>query len=188
MPHSNYAKIFDLLTELAQENESREIFELAEEIHDRQIESFAIWRPGPEPGTPTVKAYCSPKSIRRLIRFASDLGFVEIGEGQLCSLTSSGQRALLGDNYASTLGTRLVMYLNEHAGVSYSDLKDTIVGIRRPEVPLFDTIYRKVSSQWTLQIGEGRFRMVLYLIERCGLLTTLTKKIYFAPETEVWHS
>jgi hypothetical protein len=28
--------------------------------------------------------------------------------------------------------------------------------------------------------------MVLYLLERCGMLTSLTRKVYFSPETQAW--
>ena len=45
-------KEFDLLAELAQEEAPKELFQLAQDIHDEQIESFAIWRPAPDPGMP----------------------------------------------------------------------------------------------------------------------------------------
>lgn len=185
MPHSNYSKIFDLLTELADEDEPREIFQLAEEIRDKEIESFAIWRPGPEPGSLPVKSYCSEASIRRLIRFVSELGLVEIDDGGQCSLTAYGRNALKGDNYAKVMATHMAMYLKQSAGVTYSEIKDAIASIRRPEVPFFDTIYERVRDERDLQIGANRLRMVLYLLERCGMLVTMTRKVYFAPEPEV---
>jgi len=48
MPCSS--KIYDLLTELAQASPARDLFEFAEETRAKEIESFAIWRPGPGPG------------------------------------------------------------------------------------------------------------------------------------------
>jgi hypothetical protein len=184
MPHSNYSKIFALLTELAKEDAPKDIFEFAEKVRDSQLESFAIWRPGPEPGSLPTKTYCSTKSIRRLIRFAAQLGFVEIDRRQ-CRLTPPGRNALKGDNYSRTLATRIAMYLKENAGVTYSDIMDSIASIRGTEVPFFDTIYGRISSERDLQLGEARLRMVLYLLERCGMLTTMTRKVYFAPEPEV---
>jgi hypothetical protein len=35
------------------------------------------------------------------------------------------------------------------------------------------------------RIGESRLRMVLYLLERCGMLDSVTKKIYYVPESGV---
>lgn len=186
MPRSNYTKIFDLLTELAKEDAPKELFELAQGIQDKEIDSFAIWRPGPEPGSSPTKTYCSTQSIRRLIRFARDLGFVEIGEGRMCSLTSYGQRALTGGNYPRLLATHLAMYLNENAGVSFTEIRDAISSIRRPEVPFFDTVFRRITDERDLKIGEARFRAVLYLLERSGMLSSMTRKIYFAPESQAW--
>jgi hypothetical protein len=158
---------------------------LAEQIHEQEIESFAIWRPGPDPDSLPIKTYCSAKAIRRLIRFVAEIGLIELGEGRQCRLTNYGQNALRGDNYPRVLATHVAMYLKDGAGVTYSEIKDTIASIRSPEVPFFDTIYVKISSERDLQIGEGRLRMVLYLLERCGMLESVTKKIYFAPEAQV---
>jgi hypothetical protein len=185
MPYSNYSKIFALLTELAQNNTPQDVFVLAEQIREQEIEAFAIWRPGPAPGSQPVKTICSTKSIRRLIRFVAELGLVEIGEGRQCSLTTYGRNALREENYPRVLATHVAMYLKDDAGVTYSEIKDTITSIRSPEVPFFDTIYGRVSSERNLQIGEVRLRMVLYLLERCGMLDSVTKKIYFAPETQM---
>ena len=188
MPYSNYSKIYDLLTELAKEDRPKDLFDFAEEIQNSQIESFAIWRPGSEPDTPPTKTYCSTTSIRRLIRFVTELGFIDLDEERQCRLTSYGRNALRGDNYPRVLSTHLTMYLKDRVGVTYSEIKETILAIQRPEVAFFDTIYGRISSQKDLQIRQSRFRMVLYLLERCGMLTSLTKKIYFAPEAQVWHS
>jgi hypothetical protein len=185
MPYSNYSKIFALLTELARDNTPQDVFVLAEQIREQEIEAFAIWRPGPAPGSLPVKTISSTKSIRRLIRFVAELGLVEIGEGRQCSLTTYGRNALREDNYPRVLATHVAMYLKDKAGITYSDIKDTIASIRRPEVPFFDTIYSRVSSERDLQIGEDRLRMVLYLLERCGMLSSVTKKIYSAPETQL---
>lgn len=186
MPTSNYTKIFDLLTELDQSAGPRELSEWADQIQEKEIESFAIWRPGPEPGSLPVKTYCSAESIRRLMRFVAELGFIEIGEGEQCHLTSTGRNALQGDNYARAMSTHMAMYLKNRAGITYSDLKETIAAIQRSGVPFFDTIYERVSDEQELQIGEGRFRMALYLLERCGMLTSLTRKVYFSPDAEAW--
>ena len=185
MPQSNYTKIFDLLSELATEDAPKDLFEFAEEIHEKQIESFAIWRAGPEPDSSPVKAYCSPKSIRRLVRFAADLGFVELGEKRTCTLTAYGRNALREDSYDRMLATHLAMYLRQTAGISYSEIKDVIGSIRRPEVPFFDTIYNRLNGAQELHIGKQRFRMVLYLLERCSMLSSITRKIYYAPEAQI---
>jgi hypothetical protein len=182
MPYSNYSKIFDLLTELAEEDAPKDVFELAEEIRDKEIESFAIWRPGPEPGSPPIRTYCSTEAIRRLLRFTAELGLIEIVDRRQCSLTSYGRNALKGDNYARVLATHIAMYLKDSAGVTYSEIRDTIAAIRRPDVPFFDTIYDRLSSERDLRIGKTRLRMVLYLLERCGMLIAITRKLYFAPE------
>jgi hypothetical protein len=185
MPQSNYSKIFDLLNELAEEDAPKDLFEFAEEIHGKELESFTIWRPGPEPDSPPIQAYCSPRSIRRLVRFVAALGFIELGDKRSCSLTTYGRNALREDNYNRMLSTHLTLYLRQHAGVSYSEIKDVIASIRRPEVPFFDTIYERLDGTQDLQIGKQRLRMVLYLLERCGMLSSLTRKIYFAPEAQV---
>jgi hypothetical protein len=185
MPHSNYSKIFDLLTELAAEDAPKGIFEFAEEVHAKQLESFAIWRPGPQPDSPADKVYCSPRSIRRLVRFAADLGFIELGQERTCSLTAYGRNALREDSYDRMLATHLALYLRQKAGISYSEIKDVIASIRRPEVPFFDTIYDRLDGTQDLQIGKQRFRMVLYLLERCSMLTSMTRKIYYAPEVPI---
>ena len=185
MPYSNYSKIFALLTELDKKDTPQEVFALAEQIHEQEIEAFAIWRPGPDPGSLPVKTTCSTKSIRRLIRFVAELGLVEIGEGRQCSLTTYGQNALREDNYPRVLATHVAMYLKDGAGITYSEIKDTIASIRSPEVPFFDTIYERMSRERDLRIGESRLRMLLYLLERCGMLDSVTRKIYFAPEAGV---
>lgn len=186
MPRSNYTKIYDLLTELAKEDEAKDLFQLAEEIREKEIDSFLVFLPGPEPGSESVKAYCSDTSIRRLVRFMADLRFVEIDAERQCSLTSYGQNALREDNYSTTLATHLAMYLKENAGITYSEIKKAIDSVQRPQVPSFDTIYGMITSERELLIGEGRFRAVLYLLERCGMLTTMIRKVYFAPEAEPW--
>jgi hypothetical protein len=186
MPHSNYTKIHDLLGEMAAKDQPVEISQLAEEIREKELESFAVWLPNPKAGGAPVKSYCSTKSIRRLIRFVSDVGLVEIGDGRVCSITSYGRNALMDDNYSTTLATHLAMYLKSHVGVTFSEIKATIAGVRHPELPFFDTIYGRITEQRELQIGEGRFRMVLYLLERCGMLPTLIRKVYLTPDTEAW--
>jgi hypothetical protein len=113
------------------------------------------------------------------------LGFIEIGEKRTCSLTTYGRNALREDDYDRMLATHLTLYLRQHAGISYSEIKDIIAAIRRPEVPFFDTIYDRLNGTQELQIGKQRFRMVLYLLERCGMLSSITRKIYFAPEAQV---
>jgi hypothetical protein len=185
MPQSNYSKIFDLLTELATEDAPRDLFEFAEEIHAKQLESFAIWRPGPEPDSLPTKSYCSPRSIRRLVRFAADLGFIELGEKRTCSLTAYGRNALREDSYDRMLAAHLAIYLRQKAGISYAEIKEAITSIRRPEVAFFDTIYDRLDGAENLQIGKQRFRMVLYLLERCSMLTSITRKIYYAPEAQI---
>jgi hypothetical protein len=185
MPYSNYSKIFDLLNVMAGLGEARDLFDLAEEVQAREIESFAIWRPGPNEGDPTEKSYCSTATIRRLIRFTAELELVQIDEERQCRLTTYGRNATREDRYASTLSTHLANYLRHKAGVSYSDIKDTITAIRRPDVAFFETIYNRLSSQVDLGITKDRLRMVMYLLERCGRLVSVTKKIYYAPEVEV---
>ncbi|MFC2030158.1 hypothetical protein ACFLWA_05455 [Chloroflexota bacterium] len=186
MPRSNYTKIFSLLSELSNEDEPKDLFQFAEEIREKEIDSFVIFLPGPEPGSPPTRTFCSDATIRRLARFAADLGFVEIDAEKQCSLTSYGESALREDNYATVLATHLAVYLKENAGVTYSEIKNAIDSVQRPQVPSFDIIYGVVTSDRELQIGEGRFRMVLYLLERCGMLTTMIRKVYFAPETQAW--
>ena len=186
MPQSVYTKILDLLTELSREGAPQDLFQFADAIHNKQIESFVIWRPGADPNAPPVKSYCSVQSIRRLLRFAAELGLIEIGADRQCGLTGYGRNAVQGDNYPRVLSLHLTMYLKEKAGVSYSEIKDAITAIRRPEVAFFDTIYEKLRSERELKIGEERLHTVLYLLERCGMLASLTKKIYFAPEVQPW--
>jgi len=182
MPHSNYSKISDLLTELAEAESPPDIFDFAEAIRDKEIESFAIWRPGSEPGAAPIKTYCSTTAIRRLIRFVSELGFVEIGEDRTCRLTARGRNALRQDDYPRILATHVAIYLKERAGITLTEIKNTITAVRRPEVPFFEVIYGRISAERDLQITARRLRMVLYLLERCGMLVTVTKKIYFAPD------
>jgi len=186
MPYSNFTKIFDLLTELEKEGSPTDLFQFAEEIQKKEIESFAIWRPGPDPEAPPAKSYCSPTSIRRLIRFTAELGLIGLDDERQCTLTTYGQNALRGDNYVRVLSTHLTMYLKEKSGVTYSEIKDIIASVRRPQVAFFETIYGLITEEQELHIGKARFRMVLYLLERCSMLTSITRKIYFAPEMQAW--
>jgi hypothetical protein len=185
MPYSNYTKIYDLLNVMAGLGDARDLFEVAETVQAREIESFAIWRPGANEGDPTEKSYCSTASIRRLIRFSAELDLIAIDEDRLCRLTTYGRNATREDRYASTLSTHLANYLRHTAGVSYSEIKDTIAAIRRPDVAFFETIYDRLVSQTDLGITKDRLRMVMYLLERCGRLVSVTKKIYYAPAVEV---
>jgi hypothetical protein len=185
MPYSNYSKIYDLLNVMSNLGGPQDLFDLAETVQAREIESFAVFRAGPEPGDEVEKSYCSTATIRRLIRFTAELELTEIDEGRQCQLTQYGKNATSEDRYADTLSTLLANYLRQKAGVSYSDIKDTITAIRRPDVAFFETIYERLSSQADLGITKDRLRSVMYLLERCGRLDSVTKKIYFAPEPEV---
>lgn len=184
MPYSNYTKIRDLLQEVDRLGVPTELDALAETVRGREIESFAIWR-APDPESPPVKTYCSTEAIRRLIRFTRDLGLLAIDDQDLVSLTRPGQNALAAGNYDKVLSTHLAMYLKETVGVTYSDIKDVLASIRRPEVPSFETIFRKLQSSQQIKVPEDHFRAVLYLLERCGMLTTQIRKIYFAPELKL---
>jgi hypothetical protein len=184
MPYSNYSKIQDLLRELGRLDGPQELNALAESIRSRQIESFAIWRAG-EPGETPAKSYCSAEAIRRLARFVADLGLVAMEDGDRCNLARPGRNALTAGNYDKVLSTHLAMYLKEKVGVTYSEIKDALGAVRPPEVPSFDTIYRRLCGQRELGVPEEQFRAVLYLLERCGMLTTQIRKVYFAPEIRV---
>ena len=184
MPYSNYTKIHDLLTRLSAEPAPLEINDLAEVIRSEEIESFAIFRPGDGPGTPSEKTMCSAAAIRRIVRFTADLGFIEIGTGRLCRVTGFGRNALQEGNYNHALATHVTMYLNENAGMSFTDLKDTITAIRRPDIPFFETIYKRLKAERELTITQSRLRMLMYLLERCEQLTATVRKVYSVPETE----
>lgn len=181
MPHSSYSRIYDLIFELSKKNESIRIFEFSEEINSKQIESFAIWRAGPTPNSP-IKSYCSPSSIRRLIRFASELGFLRIGDQSLCEITPIGRNALNTENYPVQLAAQLIKYLRDEAGITLEEIENIIVDIPKPSLPYFDTIYHQILSTKDLRISENRLRGVLFLLERCKVLETATRKAYFPRE------
>jgi len=185
MPYSNYSKIRDLLRQLAQQGSPQELGSYIESVRAQEIESFSIWRAGPGPDQPPVKSTCSADAIRHLVKFVSELGLVSVDEGGLCSLTGSGQRAQAEGNYDKVLATHLAMYLKDKAGVTYTDVKDAIRTIQRPEVPSFATIYQALGRQKEIGVPEEQFRGLLYLLERCGMLSTQIRKLYFAPEAQL---
>lgn len=103
MPHSTYSKIFDVLTLLEQEGE-KDIFDFSKQIHDTKMESFAIWRRVSGEVRP-VKEYCSPESIRRVIRFMEKIELVEIINNRTCKIRPAGSNALVEENYPIQLST-----------------------------------------------------------------------------------
>ena len=120
MPYSQYSKMHDLLRELSAKEEAVEINGFAEEIHNKQIESFAIWRRA-EGSDSSIKTYCSTTAIRRLIRFAAELELIEIHDQRRCELTPMGANALQADNYPTQLAAQVVKYLREKAGITYEE-------------------------------------------------------------------
>jgi hypothetical protein len=52
-------------------------------------------------------------------------------------------------------------------------------GISWPCVPDFDSACGRVSEGRTLGVTKDHSRGVLYLLERCGLLETMIRKVYF---------
>jgi hypothetical protein len=134
---------------------------------------------------PAEKTTCSPEAVRRLMRLAADLGLAAIDEEGRCSLTRFGYSALAPGNYDKVLSTHLALYLKERVGVTYTDIKDALGLVRHPEVPSFDILYRHLAAQKGIKVPEDQFRTLLYLVERCGMLTTQIRKIYFAPEVKL---
>ena len=87
-------------------------------------------------------------------------------------------RFLNPDRYAQQLGSAVRIYLREDGGVTFEEIMDVINSIERPEIPFFDTIFSELRSN--LRISEERLRSVMYILERCGMLQTRTKKTYFS--------
>jgi hypothetical protein len=180
MPHSTYAKIFDVLTSLSDGN-PRDIFELSQEIHEEKLESFAIWRRGEGSDRP-LKSYCSPSSIRRVIRLVYALELIRIDENRrTCYIQPIGRNALKGDNYPVQLGAQLIKYMRETIGITLEELERIIKSIKHPKVADSYTIYQSIASQRGMQVSEEEFRRLLYLLQRCGKLEASIRKIYMAP-------
>jgi hypothetical protein len=184
MPYSNYSKIRDMLLELDRLGGTPALGVLAESIRSQGVESFSVYR-APAPGAPPERSACSPDAVRRLVRLAADLGFVAIDEEGLCSLTRVGRSAVVPGSYDKVLSTHLALYLKERVGVTYTEIKEALGQIRPPEVPSFDTLYRHLAGRKEIKVPEDQFRTILYLLERCGMLTTQIRKIYFAPEVKI---
>jgi hypothetical protein len=177
MPHSNYSKIYDLLQELSSKEMPVGLVDFSHEIHNNRLESFAIWRAA-DGGLP-AKTYCSPESVQRLIRFAAELNLIRVDDQGRCSISGIGLTAVDRAAYPRHLGAQLARYLRDEVGITEAELKSLIGGIRRPRVPDFDSIYERVTDGRTLGVTKDRFRGVLYLLERCGLLETMIRKVYF---------
>jgi hypothetical protein len=177
MPHSNYSKIYDLLQGLSSKEMPVGLVDFAHEIHNNRLESFAIWRAA-DGGAP-VKTYCSPESVQRLIHFAEQLNLIRVDEQGRCSISGIGLNAVNRRDYPRHLGAQLVRYLRDEVGITEAELKGVIGGIRRPRVPDFDTIFERVTDGRTLGVSKDHFRGVLYLLERCGMLETMIRKVYF---------
>lgn len=176
MPYSTFSKLYDLLT-VMDEAGPKDIFELSREIREAKIDSFAIWRRVEDSGQP-VKSYCSEASIRRLTRFAYSLGLIDIENQRICQVNDIGRNALSGDNYATQLGAQVMKYMRESVGLPFDDLEEHIESIRRPAVPDTKTIYQTLVLPRKIEISEDRFRRLLYLLQRCGILTGTVRKIY----------
>jgi hypothetical protein len=179
MPHSTYSKIFDLLSYIRNGN-PRDIFELSQEIHDNEIESFAIWRKT-EGSNRSQKSFCSPSSIRRLIRFVNILGFIRIEENKRnCRILAIGKNALSGENYSVQLGAQLVKYMREYIGISLEELERVITSLRSPKIADSATLYQIFLTRRSITITEEEFRRLLYLLERCDKIDASVRKIYQA--------
>jgi hypothetical protein len=177
MPHSTYSKIFDILL-ILNNGRPREVFELSNEIHEKKLESFAIWRKA-EGLNRSVKSYCSPSSIRRLIRFIDALELIKIDENKrMCYILPTGENALIGDNYPVQLGAQLIMCMKESIGISLEELEKIIKSIKPPKVADRDTIYQIVVSRRGVNSSEEEFRRLLYLLQRCEKISASVRKIY----------
>jgi hypothetical protein len=173
MPYSTYSKIYDLLSVLDQIG-SKDIFELASEIYGRGIESFAIWRRSEGSERP-VKGYCSEASIRRLIRFVCLLQLIDMENARICRINQIGKNALTGDNYSTQLSAQVKTYMREVVGLAFEDLSAHIDTLKVPDAR---TIYLTLIVPRKLGISEEDFRRLLYLLQRCGELAGVIRKIY----------
>ena len=176
MPYSTFSKMYDLLMVLDQTG-AEDIFRLSRQIHEGRIESSAIWRRTGGSDQP-VKSYCSQASIRRLIRFAHALGLVAIENQRTCEINDIGRNALTGDNYATQLGTQVIWYMGQSVGLTLDDLENHIDSLDRPAIPDAQTIYQTLVIPLNLPVSEDRFRRLLYLLQRCGILSGIVRKIY----------
>lgn len=177
MPHSTYTKIYDTLAYLEKVG-AKELRELSEEIHNANIESFAIWRRA-DGTTRPVKSFCSPQSIRRLLRFMNEIELVDIEKERVCKIRPEGINALKGENFPTQLGAQLIKYMRETVKLPFSSLESIIKQIKRPQIPDNDTIFDIAKKQKAL-ISEESFRRLLYLLQRCDKLSASVKKIYSA--------
>jgi hypothetical protein len=176
MPYSTFSKIYDLLQALNRAG-PKDIFELSEEIHNAEIESFAIWRRS-EGSDRSVKSYCSEPSVRRLTRFVGALGLIDIENQRMCQINDIGKNALVGDNYATQLGAQVIKYMKESVGLPFEDLERHIESVKRPAIADAQTIYQTLVLPRKLPVSEDAFRRLLYLLQRCGILIGTVRKIY----------
>ncbi len=176
MPHSTYSKIYDLLS-VVKDSGPRDIFELSQHIHDSKLESFAIWR-RTQGSDRSIKHYCSPSSVRRVIRFTHKLGLIELENQRTCRIQPAGENALMGENYPVQLGTQLMKYMRDEIGLSFEDLKKVISSIKPPQVADSSTIFLAVSKRSGVDVSEESLRRLLFLLQRCGKLNAAIKKVY----------
>ena len=175
MPYSNYSKIFDILSFLESTGPIN-IFDLSRRIHDEQVESFTIWRRSPTSSQPS-KSFCSPASIRRLIRFLDFIELIEIDNNRICKNGQAGTNALKGENYPVQLSAQLMKYMRVVANLSFEELESIIDGIDHPQIADYETLFDHAKKQG-LTLSDNEFRRLLYLLQRCGKLQANIKKIY----------
>lgn len=173
MPYSTYTRLRDLLGWVADAGSS-DIKTLAEAIHEEPVESFAIWRRGT--GGNSIKQYCSPAAIRRLIRFAAELDLVNIENSKDVSLTPQGQNALRGSNFDWQVSTQLKGYLEKYR-TTFAVLAKVIRDIKLPEIPDLYTVLEKLRRQGAT-IDDREFRRVINLLVRTGELGSRMRRMF----------
>ena len=173
MPYSTYTRIRDLLYHVAAAQQ-KDYSDLAQIVHEEPVESFAIWRRGTAGNS--VKQYCSPKAIRRLIRFMRALELVNIENNREISLTPKGQNALQGNNFNPQLSTQLKEYLEKN-GANFATLIKTMKDVKLPEVPDRYTILEHLRAQGAT-IDDEKFRIVVNLFVRTGELSSRMRRMF----------
>jgi hypothetical protein len=177
MPRSRFTKMRIILQETSNSPDIS-LNDLITRIVDSKLDAFKVFR---RSGNTVIVDYCKPSTIMKTIRLIEDLGLVVINDN--CHLTEDGNRAI--SDYEGTLEQAIVEYLHEPHGIEFTKIKEAIQSIKQRstgDVPSADEIheYLKSSGAFKKYIEPDRFRTLLNILGRTGLLLPGFRKFYWA--------
>lgn len=179
MPRSTYSKIFDVLTLLESCDQPIDIDEFVELLRSNKLKSFEIFKRSPSTGLIQID-HCSEHSVKRLLSFMNRLELVKIPEKQKIEITAEGRYGLDAENFPTQLSTQLVKYLRRDFKIELSEINQAIKRIEKPDIPYIPVILSYLSESREEPFSENWFRKIMYLLERCGVFSAVTRKAYMA--------